>query len=286
MKSKELFSIISTYVTITIGLAITALGWTGFLIPSKIVGGGVTGFASLIYYTLGWDVGMMVLLMNSILIIIALKILGNSFGIKTIFGVVVFSGFLSLFRPFFPEPIVSDTFMAAVIGGILGGIGGGIVFSKGGSTGGSDIIAMIINKYRNISLGKLLLMIDVVVITSSFLVLQSLEMMVYGYMSLAILSYTIDMVITGNKQSVQLLIISKKHQEITHSLINVANRGVTILDGHGGYTGDDVKVLLVLARSRDSSIIFKIIKQIDPDAFISLGNVMGVYGKGFDSVRH
>ena len=285
MQTSKFLSYFNTYLILTIGLAISALGWSGFLIPSEVVGGGVTGFATILYFTLGWDVGITVLITNVVLIAVATRLIGTSFGVKTIFGVVVFSGFLTLFGKLFPEPIVSDAFMATVIGGILGGIGGGIVFSRGGSTGGSDIIAMMINKYRNISLGKLLMMIDVVVISSSFFVFRSLEKMVYGYMTLAVLSYTIDMVITGNKQSVQLFIISKKYKELTERLIHDANRGVTVLDGHGGYTGDVVKVLMVIARRRDSSMIFRLIKQVDPEAFITLGNVMGVYGKGFDQVR-
>lgn len=273
------------YLMITVGLALSALGWTGFLIPTGIVAGGITGVATLIYLSTGFPVGVASLLMNSVLILLAVKIIGSSFGVKTLFGVGMFALFLTLGQQLFPKPIVSDVFMAMVIGGILGGIGGGVVFSNGGSTGGTDIIAMIINKYRNVSLGKLLLSIDAIIIGSSWLVLHSLEMMVYGFLTMAVLTYVLDIVITGTKQTVQIFIISRKHKELAEAIINQANRGVTILDGRGGFTGEEVKVLMVLARKRDSIGVLRIIKHLDPDAFITLGNVMGVYGKGFDTMR-
>jgi uncharacterized membrane-anchored protein YitT (DUF2179 family) len=273
------------YFMITVGLALSALGWTGFLIPTGIVAGGITGVATLIYLSTGFPVGVASLLMNSVLILLAVKIIGSSFGVKTLFGVGMFALFLTLGQQLFPKPIVSDVFMAMVIGGILGGIGGGVVFSNGGSTGGTDIIAMIINKYRNVSLGKLLLSIDAIIIGSSWLVLHSLEMMVYGFLTMAVLTYVLDIVITGTKQTVQIFIISRKHKELAEAIINQANRGVTILDGRGGFTGEEVKVLMVLARKRDSIGVLRIIKHLDPDAFITLGNVMGVYGKGFDTMR-
>jgi uncharacterized membrane-anchored protein YitT (DUF2179 family) len=285
MTTKERFLSFQSYFFITVGLAISALGWTGFLIPSKIVAGGVTGIATLIYLSTGFPVGVASLIMNAVLILMAMKIIGTSFGVKTIYGVGVFALFLTLGQQIFDKAIVGDTFMATVIGGILGGIGGGIVFSNGGSSGGTDIIAMMINKYRNVSLGKLLLLIDAIIIGSSWAVLQSLEMMVYGFMTMAILTYVLDIVITGTKQTVQIFIISRKHKEIAHAVIYEANRGVTVLDGHGGFTGEEVKVLMVLARKRDSVSVLRIIKHHDPEAFITLGNVMGVYGKGFDTMR-
>ncbi|MFT3737643.1 MAG: YitT family protein [Breznakibacter sp.] len=285
MRSTNWFAEFQSYFFITAGLAVSAVGWTAFLIPSKIVGGGITGVATLLYLSFGIDVGVMSLAMNAILILLAVRIIGTSFGAKTIYGVVMIAILLTVGQRLFHAPIVSDLFMATVIGGILAGIGGGIVFSNGGSTGGTDIVAMIINKYRNVSLGKLLLLIDAVIISTSFVVLQSIEKVVYGFMAMAILAYTVDMVITGTKQTVQIFIISRKHQELTEAIITQANRGVTILDGRGGFTGEEVKVLMVLARKRDSIHVFRIIKHIDPNAFITMGNVMGVYGKGFDTMR-
>jgi len=286
MKNKTaILKEIRSYLFLTIGLGIGSLGWTGFLIPAKIVGGGLTGIATILYFVTGWDIGLSSLIINIFLILLAIRVLGASFGVKTIYCVLVLSGFLSFLRPLFVEPIVSELMMNAIIGGILGGLGAGIVFVNGGSTGGVDIIAMIINKYKNISLGRLLLGMDVLIISSSYFLFQSIETMVYGYMTMAILAYTVDMVISGNKQTVQFFIISNKHEEIRKSVIFDANRGLTIMHGTGGYSGEDVKVLMVIGRKSESQVIFRIVKEIDPEAFITMGNVMGVYGKGFDKIK-
>ncbi len=287
MKGQRIFNELRSYVMLTIGLAIGTLGWTGFLIPAKIVGGGLTGIATIIYFITGWDVGLTSLIINIALIIIAIRVLGASFGIKTIYCVLVYSGLLTVMRPMFEAPIVSELMMDSIIGGILAGLGGGIVFVNGGSTGGVDIIAMIINKYKNISLGRLLLGMDVIIISSSFFLVQSssIETVVYGFMTMAILAYTVDLVISGNKQTVQFFIISSKPDEIKKSVVFEANRGLTVLHGTGGYSGEDRKVLMVIARKSDTQMIFKVIKQIDAEAFITVGTVMGVYGQGFDKIK-
>ncbi len=285
MDKKRIFREIPSYLFLTIGLCIGALGWTAFLIPAKIVGGGLTGIATVLYFVLGWDVGLTTLVINAFLVIAAIKILGASFGMRTIVAAVILSGFLSLFQPMFPNPIMHETMMNAIVGAVMSGIGSGIVFLNGGSTGGTDIIAMIINKYKNISLGRLLLGIDVVIISSSYFIFHSLEKMVYGYMTMAILAYTVDLVLSGNRQSVQFFIISKKFEEIRKLIIHEADKGMTILNGSGGYSDDETKVLMVIARKNQSSEIFRIVKRIDPDAFITMGNVVGVYGKGFDRIK-
>ncbi len=278
---------IRSYIMLTIGLAIGTLGWTAFLIPAKIVGGGLTGIATIIFFISGWDVGITSLVINIGLILLAMRILGASFGIKTIYCVLVFAGLLSVMLPLFSAPVVSEVMMNAIIGGILGGLGAGIVFVNGGSTGGVDIVAMIINKYKNISLGRLLLGMDVLIITSSFFLVEtsSIETVVYGFMTMAILAYTVDLVISGDKQTVQFFIISSKPEELRKSIIFEAERGLTILHGKGGYSGKDRQVLMVIARKRETQEIFKVVKQIDPEAFITVGTVMGVYGQGFDKIK-
>ncbi len=278
---------IRSYIMLTIGLAIGTLGWTAFLIPAKIVGGGLTGIATIIFFISGWDVGITSLVINIGLILLAMRILGASFGIKTIYCVLIFAGLLSVMLPLFSAPVVSEVMMNAIIGGILGGLGAGIVFVNGGSTGGVDIVAMIINKYKNISLGRLLLGMDVLIITSSFFLVEtsSIETVVYGFMTMAILAYTVDLVISGDKQTVQFFIISSKPEELRKSIIFEAERGLTILHGKGGYSGKDRQVLMVIARKRETQEIFKVVKQIDPEAFITVGTVMGVYGQGFDKIK-
>ncbi len=278
---------IRSYIMLTIGLAIGTLGWTAFLIPAKIVGGGLTGIATIIFFISGWDVGITSLVINIGLILLAMRILGASFGIKTIYCVLIFAGLLSVMLPLFSAPVVSEVMMNAIIGGILGGLGAGIVFVNGGSTGGVDIVAMIINKYKNISMGRLLLGMDVLIITSSFFLVEtsSIETVVYGFMTMAILAYTVDLVISGDKQTVQFFIISSKPEELRKSIIFEAERGLTILHGKGGYSGKDRQVLMVIARKRETQEIFKVVKQIDPEAFITVGTVMGVYGQGFDKIK-
>jgi len=199
--------------------------------------------------------------------------------------VIVLTVFLSLLQQLITEPIINDAFLSTVLGGILGGAGVGIVFTQGGSTGGTDIIAMIINKYRNISPGRTILYCDVFIIAASYLIYQSIEKIVYGYVAMGITSYTIDLLFTGSKQSVQMFIFSKKYDEIADRIGKEVGRGVTIIDGKGWYTGEETKVLLVMVKKPEASQIFRIIKEIDRDAFMSVNNVMGVYGKGFESIR-
>jgi uncharacterized membrane-anchored protein YitT (DUF2179 family) len=276
---------VQSYFIMTIGLFISSIGWAGFIIPSKIIGGGITGVATVIYYMVGWDIGLMALLMNAILILLAIKIIGASFGVKTIYAVVVFSLLLSFITRYLNAPLLEEKMMATLTGSILAGFGGSLVLLNGGSTGGTEIIALIINKYKNISLGRLLLTLDSIIITSSFLLFQSIETMVYGFMTMAIFAYTIDLAISGTKQTVQIFIFSKKHEELQDHIINVARRGLTVLPGQGGFSGEPVNVLMVIARKSESHIILRIIKQIDPEAFITMGSVMGVYGKGFDTIK-
>lgn len=188
--------------------------------------------------------------------------------------------------PTLPEGVViQDNFLSAVLGGMMGGAGIGIVFSRGGSTGGTDIIAMIINKYRNISPGRIILYCDVLIIGSSYFLVHSLDKMVYGFVSMAVVSYTLDAVLSGSNASAQIFIFSPKWEEIADFINNESMRGVTVLDGKGWYTQQDVKVLLTIVRKKETSMLFRAIKEIDPNAFISMASVMGVYGQGFEKIK-
>ncbi len=274
-----------SYVLLTFALCVATLGWSAFIIPAGIVGGGITGLATTFHYLWGWDVGIVSLAFNSILIILALKLLGFSFGIKSIYGITVFGVLLSLLTRYFQQPLTEDTFMATLIGSSLAGTGAGLIFISGGSTGGTDIIAMIINKYKNISLGRLPLLLDVFIIFTGYIVFQDIEKVRDGFITMAIFGYAVDMVITGNKQTVQLFIISEKYKEISESIIHNTEKGCTILDGVGAYTGEAKKVLMIISKKRTSTILFQIIKDIDPEAFVTIGTVSGVYGKGFDQIK-
>ncbi|HYX07535.1 MAG TPA: YitT family protein, partial [Bacteroidales bacterium] len=272
-------------IIITFGLFLNALGWTAFLIPAEITGGGSSGVATLIFYATGLPVGISFLIINVFLVIFAIKMLGARFGIKTIYAVVVLSVFLAVLQQAITEPIIKENFMSAVIGGILAGAGVGIVFTQGGSTGGTDIIAMIVNKYKNISPGRVILYLDVLIISSSYLLFHSIEKMVYGYVTMGVASYVIDMVLSGSKQSFQIFIFSREHEKIADRLGTEVGRGITILDGKGWYSKEPVKLLMIMVRKHESNHVFRIVKEVDNKAFISVGSIMGVYGEGFEHIR-
>ncbi|MFW6310053.1 MAG: YitT family protein [Prolixibacteraceae bacterium] len=278
-------SAINDYIFITLGLLVFALGWVLFLIPAEITGGGISGLGAVIYYATNIPVGVTFLLANVLLVVVALKILGASFGIKTIYSILVLTLFFSLFQNILKVPIVDDDFLSAVLGGMSGGIGLGIVFSRGGSTGGTDIFAMIINKYRNISPGRVILYADVVIIASSWFVFESPAKLVYGYVSMWVVAYSLDSFLSGANRSAQMFIFSQKYKEIADFINNEAVRGVTVIDGTGWYKKENTKIVLSVVRKRETSTIFRKIKEIDPEAFISMGSVMGVYGQGFEKIK-
>lgn len=285
MKKISLLKEVRSYAVITLSLLIGTLGWGAFIIPSDIVGGGIVGIASIVYYVSGISVGPVNLALNAILILIAIKVLGKSFGIKTIYSIVVFSALISFFQVYFPEPIVKEKFMAAIIGGGLSGASIGILFMNGASTGGTEIIAMLVNKYRNISPGRVMMMCDLIIIGSSYFIFKSLETVVYGYVVMAVMSYVADMLLTGSRQSVQIFIVSSKPQEVADELSKTLQRGLSFLNGRGYYSQKEREFIVIIVRKSESHIVLQTIKCIDPDAFVSVGNVMAVYGQGFDTYK-
>ena len=282
---------VRTYVVIAFGLLVLSVAWTAFLLPHQISGSGITGIGAIVFYATGIPMGYTYFAINVVLMIIALKSLGTSFGIKTIYGVVLSAVMLTILQPLIPAPVVQEKFMSAIIGGILCGTGLGIVFTQGGSTGGTDIIALVINKYRNISPGRIILYCDVIIISSSYLVLthlesaQRVETMVYGFVTMAIQAYTLDAILTGNRQSVQMFIFSRHFEKIADEITTRMNRGVTVIDGTGWYTKENQKVIITMIRKHEASDVYRIIKSIDNEAFITVANVMGVYGKGFEELK-
>lgn len=276
---------------IAFGLLVLSVAWTAFLLPHQISGSGVTGIGAIVFYATGIPMGYTYFAINVLLMIIALKSLGTSFGIKTIYGVALSATMLTILQPLIPAPVVQEKFMSAIIGGILCGTGLGIVFTQGGSTGGTDIIALVINKYRNISPGRIILYCDVIIISSSYLILthlessQRVETMVYGFVTMAIQAYTLDAILTGNRQSVQMFIFSRHFEKIADEITTRMHRGVTVIDGTGWYTKESQKVIITMIRKHEASDVYRIIKSIDNEAFITVANVMGVYGKGFEELK-
>lgn len=302
---KKVLHTVKDYAFLTLGLLMYVLGWTIFLVPNNLVGGGVTGVASIIQYATGGAVkiGYTYFAVNTVLLIIALYTLGKSFGAKTIFAIIFASFGLNFFQTVIPAEICqtlavdNGKLMSVIMGGICVGVGIGFTITAGGSTGGTDIIALIVNKYKGISPGRMILWMDVVIILSSLLVpsympdgtlmsfMDKIVTVVYGLILITICSTVLDLFLQGSKQSVQLFILSKKYEEIADAIVQDLHRGVTVLDGKGWYSKQDSHVLMVLTRKTDLNILLRYIKGIDPDAFLSVSSVTGVYGKGFETIR-
>jgi uncharacterized membrane-anchored protein YitT (DUF2179 family) len=287
MSNMRVYEHIKEYITIIIGLALYALGWTGFLLPHEITTGGVTGIGALLYYSQGIPVALTYLLINLVLLVISIRLIGWKFSIRTTFGVAVLTVFLSVSQSLIKKPIlVEEPFMACVIGGVLAGIGIGMVFTANGSTGGTDIIALIVNKYKNITVGRAILYSDLIIISSSYLLFKSVEKILFGLTTLVIMTYAIDVVVNGIRQSVQFFIITHKHDDIAKRINEEVHRGVTILNATGYYSKEPVTILVVMAKKNESVKIFRIVKQVDPNAFVSQSSAIGVYGQGFDRLNY
>ncbi len=283
---------IKNYAIITVCLFIIALGWTAFLIPNNMLGGGVNGIATIVYWVTGISTGYTIFVLNAILILFSFKILGWKFGVKTIYCIAVMAFFFSLLQNIIGDvPVISDKFLAAIIGGGIGGFANGIIFLAGGSTGGVDIITMVVNKYRNISLGRFTLAMNLVIIGSSFFVFQDLEVLqrveliIYSLVGNFVSSYCMDLAFTGSKQSVQMFIFSSKPDVIADRIGNEIHRGATIIKGTGWYTKQDSDIVMAVVRKTECQRVIRIVKQEDPKAFVSVNTVMGVYGKGFEVMK-
>lgn len=284
-KNAKLTLFLKDYSVITLGLFVFAMGWVLFLLPAEITGGGISGVSAVVYYATGIPISISYFAINVVLVLVAIKILGANFGVKTIYSIAVVSGFFALFQNVVKQPLVDDMFLSSVLGGMASGIGLGLVFSRGGSTGGTDIFAMIVNKYRNVSPGRVIMLCDVVIIASSWFVFRNVEKLVYGYVVMWVVSYTLDSFLSGANRSAQMFIISKEYEAIAEYINTQAIRGVTLLNGSGWYSKEDTKIIMSVVRKKETSAIFRNIKHIDPDAFISMGSVMGVYGQGFEKLK-
>ena len=292
---KPIWKFVLQYILIVIGIMLYCFSWSVFLVPAHIIGGGVVGLATIVYYLTGIPIGVTNFAVNGILLIIGYRILGGKFGVNTIIGMVTASLSLILFQQIL-EVQNMDCFKfenmelvtRAILGGVVSGIGIGICFINGGNSGGSDIIALIVTKYRNVSPGSVILIVDAFVIASTLLVPDGLgvEGMVYCYIVLVAFTYTLDLVVEGQKQTYQITIMSQLNEQIADAIGNEVKRGVTLLNGWGWYSKKDQKVLLVIAQKKDRVEIMRLVKTIDPNAFISVAKTQGVYGKNFDTIKH
>ncbi|MDR1724867.1 MAG: YitT family protein [Bacteroidales bacterium] len=279
------------YLMITFGILLYTFSWSVFLIPQKIIAGGVAGATAIIYFATDIPMGISNFAINAVLVVIAFKIMGKKFALNTLFGIALTSvAFLFWQQIIHIEKIIPagnfELFMNAIIGAGVSAIGIGIAFNNGGNTGGTDIVALIVNKYRNISPGRIILSIDVFIILSAILLPgMGIENIIYGYVVMFVFAYVLDMTIEGNKQTYQITVFSQHNEQIADAILNKVGRGVTLLNGFGWYSRKEQKVLLVLAQKHDRVAILKLIKSIDPAAFISVAKTQGVYGKNFEQLK-
>ena len=293
------------YSLITVGVLMYVMGWIVFLIPNNMIGGGVTGLGSIVQYATGGAVkiGYTYFVVNAGLLVLALFTLGRSFGAKSVYAILLTSVALNLGQGLVPDEIIrllaldNGKLMCTIMGGIMVGVGIGMSISQGGSTGGTDIIALVVNKYRNVSPGRMILILDAVIILSSLLVPSSMadgSLMswpdkfttgVYGFILITIVTTVMDLYLSGSRQSVQIFILSPKYAEIADAITRDLHRGVTVLNGKGWYTQQDTQVVMVITRKTDLNILLRYINTIDPNAFVSVSLVTGVFGKGFDRFK-
>lgn len=286
------FKSIKEYVIMTFGAMLYSFAWIACIIPAKGTGGGATGFSLVLATALNeWlgisiQIGTMALIVNGILLVIGGLVVGWNFGVKTIFCIVMLSIGMNIWETILPEGdfLHLERILSIILGGLLAGAGVAICFGQGGSTGGTDIVAMIINKYRTISYGKILIYTDSLIICSSLLVGYSIDAVIYGFVLTAVVGYAADLIMAGNQQSSQLFIMTHDYEKMADIIAQKLHRGVTFIDSQGWYTKENSKIIMVVCRKRESTVILRLVKTIDPNAFITVGSVMGVYGKGFSAL--
>lgn len=283
---------VKDYFFISMGCAIYCVGFCLFMLPYEFTPGGMTGVSAIIYYATGFPTQYSYFIINAILLAIGLKVLGFKFFTKTIYATINITFFLGLIQNIIrqadgtlPQVVGDQPFMAAVLGACIEGAALALVFVNNGSTGGTDIIAAIVNKYRNFSMGRILMWLDFIIVSTSFFVFHDWNKVVTGYVILIISMILLDYTMTSATQSVQFTIISDKYEEIAQKINEVVRRGVTELYGEGWYSKQERRVLIVMARRRESQQIFRLIKHIDNKAFVTMTKVVGVYGEGFDHIK-
>ncbi len=289
----QVLTTIKEYFLMTVGMFCYSFGWIACIVPAGGVGGGATGLSIIIctalekYLGFSIEIGTMVFCINLILLVISGCIVGWKFGLKTIYCIAMLSVAMNMWQVLLDGQVLFEieTTLMILLGAIFAGVGVALCFKQGGSTGGTDIVAMIINNYRTIPYGKIVMYSDFTIIGSSLLFGMGIEAVIYGYLLTAIFSYTVDILMSGSQQSSQIFIISKDPQAMADAIMSSAHRGITMIDSQGWYTKESSKIVMVVCRKRESSRILSIVRSVDPNAFITVGSVMGVYGQGFEELR-
>ena len=292
MKTSKALNILWDYFLMTLGTLVFVMAWTSFLQPNNLASGGLTGLATILDYATQGKIPMDITyaLLNVFLLVAGFLFLGKTFGFKTIYVIALSSFLFWLLPTYFPNLAVVDPeldkIMVVLIGGAMESVGIGLILLRGGSTGGTDIIAMMINKYWPMSPGRVYLLTDIIIVTLLLFVPgKGLVDMIYAYVVMIGFSFGVDFVLLGNKSSVQILVFSSKYQQIADHIIHDVNRGVTALQSVGWYSQKESKVLLIIARKYQMNEVLNDIKEIDKKAFISVSTAMSVYGEGFEEVK-
>ncbi len=277
------------FLFIFLGVLTYSFGYTAFILPEKVVMGGVSGLSALIFYATSFPPGYSIWILNFVMLGIAIKALSKQFIVRTVIGVSILSVLVAVMQPLLlNHPMITvgeDRFMHVLIGGSLCGAGLGLIYSHNGSTGGTDIIIALLNKHFRMSFGRAMQFVDCTIIASSYLLFHSMETIVYGVAFTLVASYVCDYVVNGTRQTVQFIIISKKYKDIADVINREIHRGVTVIEGKGWYSKQEVDILIVMARRYECQDIFNFIKKIDPMALVSQSYCQGVFGEGFDSIK-
>ena len=316
ISSRDILIGIKEYMLMTFGMFCYAFGWLVCVLPAGGMGGGAAGLATLINALLPASmasfltIGTLVFIINVILLILGVMIVGWKFGIKTLFCIFTMSIMFNLVEAYIPQDLMvkmmaevdANNLLLVVAGAASCGLGIAVSFMQGGSTGGTDIVAMIINKFRTVSYGRVLLMTDCGILISSLFLTTTITVLgneivieplsslafarvIYGFIMIAVIGYTVDFVQSGNQQSNQIIIFSKDYEKMAEAISTKAHRGATLIDTMGWYSKTPSKAVMVVCRKRDTSMILKLVKEQDPNAFLTVGSVMGVYGQGFDALN-
>ena len=297
MQKGKTLSVIKDYLVISLGLLLYTLAWAVFIIPHHLVGGGVTGISAIVQYITGFNMSYTMFIINAVLLLIALRILGTSFGARTVYAIVFSSIAFRIVPELIPQEFIQQfaldngKLLSVIFGGALSGLGCSLAITHGGSSGGTDIVALMINKFYNISTGTVIIILDIIIIACSLFIPSEASWgsrfanVIYGYIASGVFSYALDLFMTGQRQSVQILVFSDHYDRIAEKIALESNRGVSVFDAQGWYSKQNRKVLLVVVRKTEMNRILSMIKSEDKSAFISVGSVHGVYGEGFEKIK-
>ena len=294
LRNAHILDFIKDMLFINIGMCIYGLGWAIFMLPNKIVTGGGAGVAAIVQYATGFPMQYTLLIVNGLLLLIAWWQLGSKFTLKTLYAVLSLTFYLDICQrivgmdPELARGILGEhqeVAMSCILGAVLNGIGIGMVFMSGGCSGGWDIVASVINKYKNVSIGRVLLYLDLIVIGSSYFLWNSWQTVVYGYITLVVYTFALDVMINSSKQDIQFTIYTREYDNIVRAIRENTGHTCTLMHGEGGYSHEASRVVVTVVHKNEQVHMLRLIRDTDPDAFVTFHRVEGAFGKGFNVIK-